>query len=204
MLDKIKSILNVLVFAILLVILFINGTILIDSLMHKDEVPSFFGWKPLIVLSGSMEDVIYSGDLAIVKEIEPSKLKKDDIIAFRHDEIVIIHRIVDVVTEDGVVKYKTKGDSNQTADKKLVLSENIEGIYHFRLKGLGNLTMFVQTPLGIIVCLSIPLLGMMILETIESSKEKKYTNTASSKEKKLEKEIEELKQQNEELKKKQR
>lgn len=51
MFAKVKKVLTIIVLIILLIILFISGTILINSYIHPDEVPSFFGWKPFIVLS---------------------------------------------------------------------------------------------------------------------------------------------------------
>ena len=57
-----------------------NGVILINSFTHPDEIPSFFGWKPFIVLSGSMESEIYAGDLAVVKESD--SVKQGDIITY--------------------------------------------------------------------------------------------------------------------------
>ena len=45
-----KRIISIVVIIILLPILFVSATILIDSYAHPDKVPSFFGWKPFIVL----------------------------------------------------------------------------------------------------------------------------------------------------------
>ena len=65
-----KKIISIVVIIILLPILFVSATILIDSYAHPDKVPSFFGWKPFIVLSGSMETQILAGDVVVVKETE--------------------------------------------------------------------------------------------------------------------------------------
>ena len=199
---KLKKIISVIVLIILLPILFVNGVIIIDSYMNPEEIPSFFGWKPFIVLSGSMETEIYAGDLAIVKEIKNEEIQKEDIIAFKEDEIVITHRVVDMIEEDGVTKYITKGDNNNAEDKGYVLKEQIEGIYQFKISRLGNLAMFTQTPIGMIVCLSIPLGLLVLLQMIESHKNKKSEKESYDKQKDLEKEVERLKKQNEELLKK--
>ena len=84
---------------IMLPILIVNGVILINSYMYPDKIPSFFGYKPFIVLSGSMEPTINTGDLAISKEIDTSTLKVGDIISFKiKDNIVVTHRIVEITT----------------------------------------------------------------------------------------------------------
>lgn len=194
----VKKILTSIIMIILCSILFVSGVILINSYAKPNEVPSFFGWKPFIVLSGTMETQIMTGDVAIVKKIDANELKENDIIAFKDDDnIVITHRIIEIIKdENGNTKYKTKGDNNNDEDDGFVRPEQIEGIYKFRIGKLGNLALFIQTPVGMVVCISIPLLLLLLLQWKESLKEGKVK-------KDTQKEIEELRKQNEELRKKQ-
>lgn len=196
-----KKLISIIALIILIPILFVNGVILINSYMNPNEIPSFFGWKPFIVLSGSMETEIYAGDLAVVKESE--SVKKGDIIAFKTDEdLVITHRIVEVIKEDGQVKYITKGDNNNTEDQGYVLPEQIEGIYQFKVSRLGNLAMFIQTPIGMIAGLSIPLIILILLQIVDSKKDREYMKEKGNKERSMQEEIDRLRKQNEELAKK--
>lgn len=197
-----KKIISIIILIILITILFVSGTILIDSCLHPDEVPSFFGWKPFIVLSGSMETQISAGDIVVVKEIDTQNLKKGDIIAFKEDDVVITHRIDEVEEKDGQVQYITKGDNNKAQDIGSVLPNQIEGVFKFKISRLGNLAMFVQTPLGMIVCLSIPIIIIILLQTADSKKEKEKLISKLNKQSEMEDEIEKLKKQNEELMKK--
>ena len=194
----VKKILTSIIMIILCSILFVSGVILINSYAKPNEVPSFFGWKPFIVLSGSMETQIMTGDVVVVKEIDAKKLKENDIIAFKEDNnIVITHRIIEIIKdENGDTKYKTKGDNNNEEDDGFVRPEQIEGIYKFRIGKIGDLALFVQTPVGMVICISIPLLLLLLLQWKESLKEGKIKNDTQ-------KEIEELRKQNEELRKKQ-
>ena len=194
----VKKILTIVIMIILCSILFVSGVILINSYVKPNEVPSFFGWKPFIVLSGSMETQIMTGDVAVVKEIDAKKLKENDIIAFKKDDnMVITHRIIEIIKdENGDTKYKTKGDNNNEEDDGVVSPEQIEGIYKFRIGKVGNLALFVQTPVGMVICISIPLILLLLLQWKETLKEGKIKNDTQ-------KEIEELRKQNEELRKKQ-
>lgn len=91
---------------ILGIILISNLFIIFQSKTNKDKVPSVFGYKPFIVLSGSMEGQIHKGDLIITKEIDPTTLKINDIIAFRDAEnTVTTHRIIDIVEDEGTTKF---------------------------------------------------------------------------------------------------
>ena len=194
----VKKILTIVIMIILCSILFVSGVILINSYIKPNEVPSFLGWKPFIVLSGTMETQIMTGDVAVVKKIDANELKENDIIAFKDDDnIVITHRIIEIIKdENGNTKYKTKGDNNNDEDDGFVRPEQIEGIYKFRIGKLGNLALFVQTPVGMVICISIPLILLLLLQWKESLKEGKVK-------KDTQKEIEELRKQNEKLRKKQ-
>ena len=200
--QKIKKAISIIVILILIPILLISIVILVDSHTHPNEVPSFWGWKPFIVLSGSMETQISAGDIVVVKEIDTNELKKGDIIAFKDGNIVITHRIDEVTEIDGKTQYITKGDNNNTQDIGYVSPEQIEGVFKFKVSRLGNLAMFIQTPLGMIVCLSIPIIIIILLQTADSKKEKEELISKLNKQSKMEEEIEKLKKQNEELMKK--
>lgn len=195
---KLKVVLSSIVLVILAPILFVSLVILINSYTNPDEVPSFFGWKPFIVLSGSMETEIYSGDVAVVKEVDLKEINKNDIIAFKEDDIVITHRVIDIINENGTIKYKTKGDNNNVEDSGYVLEEQVEGKYQFKVRRLGNFAMFAQTPIGMIVCLSIPIGLLLLIQMIDSRGNKKSQKEAQ---RKLQRKIELLEKQNEELKK---
>lgn len=200
--QKFKKIVSVLLLLILLPILFVSATILVDSYVNPDEVPSFWGWKPFIVLSGSMETQISPGDVVIVKETDAENLKKGDIIAFKDGDVVITHRIDEVVEKDGKKEYVTKGDNNTTQDVGYVLPEQVEGVFKLKIARLGNLAMFVQTPAGMIVCLSIPIIIIILLQSSDSRKEKEELLKKMNEHERMEEEIEKLKKQNEELMKK--
>ena len=196
-----KKIISILVIIVLLPILFINGIIVVNSFVNPDKIPSFFGWKPFIVLSGSMESNIMPGDIVVVKETDTSDLKENDIIAFKSGDIVITHRIVEIVKENGKLRFVTQGDNNNTKDSDFVLPENVEGIYKFKIGKLGNLAMFIQTPIGMVVSLSIPLFLFILVHLKEANDEKKELEEKVNKQKEMQKEIEELKKKNNELQK---
>ena len=64
--NKIFTIIGIVLCIILIPILIINVTLIVKSYTNKDEVPKIGGFCPLIVLTGSMEPEISSGDLIIL------------------------------------------------------------------------------------------------------------------------------------------
>lgn len=197
-----KKVIYIIAIIIMCIILFVSGVILINSLISPNEVPSFFGWKPFIVLSGSMESEIYAGDVAVVKEVDEDEIKEGDIIAFREGETVITHRIVKQEEENGEKVFYTKGDNNNEIDTNTVSLNQIEGVYKFKISGLGNVAMFIQTPTGILACLSIPLALLIILQIVNSAQERKNRRNEENENRKLQEEIEKLRQENKELSRK--
>ena len=121
-----------------------------------------------------MESEIYAGDIAVVKEIDTDKLHEGDVIAFNIDGTVVTHRIQKIINEDGSVKYITKGDNNNVEDSRYVLPQQVEGIYKFKIRRLGNLAMFLQEPAGMIISLSIPVILLVLVQIHTSKTDKKY------------------------------
>lgn len=180
---------------VVITVLFVTGVIIADAIIHKDEVPSFFGWKPFIVLSGSMEDDISTGDLAIVKEVDILILKENDIISFINDTgTVTTHRIVEIVEENGVKKFRTKGDSNNAVDPDLVLPECVEGLFIFRIPMFGNILINLKEPKTVaIILLAILVIGLLWMNMLEKKENKK----AMAENEQYKKEFEEFKKRQE-------
>lgn len=198
---KLKKIISIIVLIIVLPILFINIVILVDSALHPDEVPDFFGYKPFIVLSGSMKPQINSGDLVLTKEVDTDVIQKNDIIAFKDNELVVTHRVIDISYEKGEKHFITKGDNNDIQDPGYVLENDIEGIYINKVAGLGNVAMFIQTPTGIVISLSIPLAVLICIHLVQSQKDASVIKESEKDKEDMKKEIERLKKENAKLKK---
>ncbi len=100
---------KIIFFTIAFIVLVIAGTILYKANRYPDKIPDIFGYKPMIVLSGSMETSIHTGDLVFVKMVDPKILKENDVIAFRNEEnTVTTHRIVEIVNENRNTKIQNK------------------------------------------------------------------------------------------------
>lgn len=150
--QKISNWIFIAVLLILLPILVTNLYIMFQANNDKDKVPNILGYKPFIVLSGSMETEIRVGDMIITKMIDPKTLKKDDVIAFRdHENTVTTHRIIEVLEKDGEKYFVTKGDNNDSQDENLVEYKDVEGIYITRIPGIGNIFNELAKPTTIII-----------------------------------------------------
>lgn len=150
--QKVSSWIIIVLSVIFVGIIAMNLSIMIQSKKNPDKVPTVFGYKPFIVLSGSMETKIKIGDLIITKEVDPSKLVVNDVIAFRDaQDTVTTHRIIDIVEKDGESYFVTKGDNNNSQDQNLVEYSDVEGIYLFRIPGVGSALKGLSEPVTIVI-----------------------------------------------------
>ena len=146
-----KILYYILFLVIVLPFLIFNLTLIIKSKLYPDKIADFMGYKPFIVMPGSMETTINIGDLVIVKKVNSSSIHTGDIIAFKNGNIVISHRVKEVINDSGIYKFKTKGDNNNVADDFIVSSDAIEGIFVNKIPGLGSILLFLGKPIGLLM-----------------------------------------------------
>ena len=146
-----KILYYILFLVIVLPFLIFNLTLIIKSKLYPDKIADFMGYKPFIVMSGSMETTINMGDLVIVKKVNSSNIHTGDIIAFKNGNLVISHRVREVINDSGTYKFKTKGDNNNVADDFVVSSDAIEGIFVNKIPGLGSILLFLGKPIGLLM-----------------------------------------------------
>lgn len=79
--------------------------ILLGVMIQKEEF-YIFGYRPVLVLSGSMEPYMETNSIAIVQKTKD--INEGDVVMFRIDEDTrVCHRAVDIDAEGNIT---TKGD----------------------------------------------------------------------------------------------
>jgi signal peptidase len=120
-----------------------------------------------------MENAIDGGDIAVVRAIDPAILRKGDIISFSDGKSVTTHRIVELTEKDGLPAFITQGDANDTQDANPISYEQIQGKYLFRIPKIGHLAMLMQTPVGMIAFIVVPVCALVLIEMILSKRRAK-------------------------------
>ena len=149
----------------------------------KNPLPMPFGYGACVVLSGSMEPGLSVNDLIVVKETKD--IKVDDLVVFADGGSVVVHRCVSV-SGDTVV---TKGDANNTTDTPISLKNDVRGVVVLTIPAGGYITNAIGSPLGVLI---IVIAAFVFLE-LSYKKERKSD----------EDDLDALRHQIEELKKKQ-
>ena len=127
--------------------------------------PSFFGNYLLTVESDSMSPTFKKGDIIVAKKLseeEKTKLKEDDVITFRTNQIIEgvyvlnTHRIIEI-KDDG--SFITHGDAAPTGTNEQVFPDHVVAKWTgTKLNGFGNVLIFLQSSTGFLVCIVIPMI----------------------------------------------
>ncbi|MBR2240205.1 MAG: signal peptidase I [Clostridia bacterium] len=147
--SKLKKIINIIEYVVIFLVIFVNAVLIIESVNNPNKTPSFLGRKAFVIISGSMIPEIQIGDVVLVKETE--NVHVGDIIAFRRDSSVIVHRIVKEMNIKGNVMYQTKGDNNNIEDAELVDVSTIEGVSTGKIPYIGKVLMWLYNHLYIVI-----------------------------------------------------
>lgn len=171
------SIVVLIVLAVLLVpVLAINLTLIIKGAVYPDTPPSVFGVAPMAVTSGSMdgdkEGSFAKGSLIFVdllSDEEKQELAVGDVVTFRASGTFVTHRVISLVRENGdgspVESVITQGDANDAADSATPI-ENVVGRCTGSIGGLGAFSVFLQTPVGIIVVIGVPVAAYIVYDVV--------------------------------------
>lgn len=94
------------------------------------EPAAILGYRPVLVLTGSMEPYMETNGVVITKNISSlDEIEVGDVVTyhvyddFEEKEIRVTHRVKEI-TDDGVIT--TKGDNNRTADVYPLTIDNVE------------------------------------------------------------------------------
>lgn len=106
----------------------------------------YFKYHAIAVASGSMEKKISKGDVVIVEKIydKYDLLKEGQVIAYKYEGIIVVHRIVKILKEDGKYYIYTKGDANNMQDNYVVNQENVIGIVNIKIPFIGLPTVWLN------------------------------------------------------------
>ena len=116
----------------IILIIFMIGIVMLTS--------GLFKYKTIVIASGSMEPIMYRGDISIIRKLsdsEKERLTEGEIIVFKMDGKTVIHRISGIIKSGNDIFYRTKGDNNDTVDNFLVEKEDIIAVSKSIIKYIG-------------------------------------------------------------------
>ena len=147
----------------------------------RGQVPTVLGYSVVNIISGSMEDTIPEGTYILIKKVDASSVKKDDIICFYSTDTSIYgmlntHRVIeDPIKTDTGIEFVTKGDANSAKDKVNASGDRLVGVY---VKKLDSLTAFSNLLSGntlfiVIFGLQLAIITIVVYGMVKSKAQKK-------------------------------
>lgn len=137
------------------------------------------GGRIVTVLSGSMEPTYHTGSLLFIRPVDPAAIEAGDVIAYMvTDEIMVTHRVVEVLDNVGVRQFRTKGDANSVADEAPVDGGSVVGTPAFSVPFAGYVVNFAQHPPGSYITMVVMLLilAAAFLPALRGKDDKKTEN----------------------------
>lgn len=105
----------------------------------------YFRFYVIAIGSGSMEPKIKKGDVVIVdRGCNKDSLKEGQVIAYKKDNVIVVHRIVKKMKLNNSYVYYTKGDTNDNIDDFLIQKDNIVGKVNHKIGFIGYPTVWLS------------------------------------------------------------
>ena len=107
-----------------------------------------FDARPLVVLSGSMEPALRTGDVSVVSSIAPLDARPGDIVTFRdpdNAERLITHRVRAMHVQGDAVVFRTRGDANNVSERWRVPASGEIGRVVYSIPKLGGVLAYART-----------------------------------------------------------
>lgn len=136
--------------------------------------PMVVGYKPVVVLSGSMEPTYPVGSLIYYKAADFDSIEENDNITFYIDgtKTLVTHRVVQ--KNDISQTFVTKGDANPEKDIDPVDFSNVAGkTMNFCLPKIGKLFDSSGKMIGVAVIAFILILNVILSNVIKEDDNKK-------------------------------
>jgi signal peptidase I len=130
-------------------------------------LPLAFDARPLVVLSGSMEPVLGTGDVSVVRSIAPLDARPGDIVTFRdpgNAERLITHRVRTMHVQDEAVVFVTRGDANNVSERWRVPASGEIGRVAYRIPELGWVLNYARSRGLFVLLLGGALALLLVLE----------------------------------------
>lgn len=129
--------------------------------------PLAFDARPLVVLSGSMEPALHTGDVSVVRSIAPLDARPGDIVTFRdpdNSKRLITHRVRDMRVQGDAVVFRTRGDANNVSERWRVPASGEIGRVMYRIPKLGWVLSYARSKGLFVLLLGGALALLLVLE----------------------------------------
>lgn len=142
-----------------------------NRVQDKNGNTPIFGFSVFVVITGSMEPEIMTGEVVIVRQRDFGDLEIGQVLTFRMGDKVVTHKIIAV--DEAKQELTTHGTANSEGTNETVQYKDAIGIVIFHSMFLGNALVFASSNYGFFLLIMLPLVIFVTLESISLSKKLK-------------------------------
>jgi signal peptidase len=130
-------------------------------------IPMVAGFRPVVVLSGSMRPTYEVGTIIYYRHVDQSEIAIDDVVTYDLNNTLVTHRVKGIENNE----YVTQGDANNVEDSRHVPYEAIQGkVGSIAIPILGFGVQFINEHVWVFAILIAILIAEFLLSNIKSDK----------------------------------
>ena len=103
-----------------------------------------FRYGLLVIATDSMTGELNRGDAAIYEQYDDQLIEEGQVIVFKRNQSLIIHRVDEIQIINGRKRYYTKGDANDGRDADFRYDSDIVGIVNNKIPYIGFPTLLMR------------------------------------------------------------
>lgn len=106
---------------------------------------NLFRFSAIAIASGSMSPGILRGDVVIIdKKINVDELEVGQIIAYKYNSTLVIHRLNKIEKVDNEYFFYSKGDANEGVDDYIIYENMLVGVVKNKISYIGLPTIWIS------------------------------------------------------------
>lgn len=156
-----------------IIIIFLALLLLTVIITRQVGAPIMVLNHSLIIMGpDSMGKTIPPNSLVVIRKVDTDILLVGDIITVKEENggdgnlLTTTHRITSINPESDGLTFITKGDKNTNEDPRVRLTSDVYGKVVMVSPEIGQFLVFVKSPLGLLICIALPLALLLIIEIV--------------------------------------
>ena len=122
----------------------IYGVVFVFVLAVTMVFSNQFAYGAVVIATESMTGELNKGDIVFYKQYDGEEIKEQEIILFTENDVLVVHRVVEVENIDGETRYYTKGDYNLDRDSGYRLEKDVVGKTTIKCPYVGHVTLWLN------------------------------------------------------------
>lgn len=119
---------------------------LIISIIAVYFTSGYFKYYMVAIASGSMTPNINKGDVVIIEKTDKyEEIEVGQVMAYKYNNVIVVHRVIKKINDNGSYYFYTKGDNNQDEDNYPIKEDMVIGVVDVKIPYIGIPTVWLNS-----------------------------------------------------------